>query len=401
MYEKVKNSSSERVNSLFNFARRLIDGENGNLLIEEYRQFIDTVNARETMQVLDNLLVYGYSVEKVKKNTGKIINVFHISLSSDNWEKPGEGHFLHYLMLENREAEKILKGIRNVTKALFRGKNQDETNLFRQLHQLIRNLKDYELHYIKKENILFPYIEKTFPQYRCLKLMWSFHDDFRTSLKKLDFLLNKNEPEKQLLNLELGKLFFVALPIIFREEHIVFPTAFRSIPEKHWAEMLEQSMETGWAYGVKPELTLKSNTIPETFSKMLDLDTGFLNQEQLTILLNSLPVDITFIDENDEVRYFSGAKHRIFPRTRSIIGRKVQNCHPPESVHIVNEIVDAFRNGKRDHADFWIQMNARFIYIRYFAMRNEKGEYRGTIEVSQDVSEIRSLKGEQRLLNWT
>ena len=117
-------------------------------------------------------------------------------------------------------------------------------------------------------------------------------------------------------------------------------------------------------------------------------------------MLNELPVDITFVDEHDEVRYFSGARHRIFPRSKAIIGRKVQNCHPPESVHIVNEIVEAFRNGTKSHADFWIKMKGRFIHIRYFALRDEQGCYKGTIEVSQDATEIRALEGEQRLLDW-
>jgi DUF438 domain-containing protein len=119
------------------------------------------------------------------------------------------------------------------------------------------------------------------------------------------------------------------------------------------------------------------------------------------MLLNSLPVDITFIDENDEVQYFSDGRTRIFPRSEAIIGRKVQNCHPPESVHIVNEILNTFRNGQKDHADFWIQMKDRFISIRYFALRNEQGEYKGTIEVSQDVTGLRSLHGERRLLEWS
>jgi uncharacterized protein len=148
-------------------------------------------------------------------------------------------------------------------------------------------------------------------------------------------------------------------------------------------------------------LSVKSHPVSNKHTGMINLSTGFLNQEQPITILNTLPVDITFIDENDEVCYFSEARQRIFPRSVSIIGRKVQNCHPPESVHIVNEIIDSFRNGSRDHADFWIQMNTRFIHIRYFALRNENREYRGTIEVSQDVTEIRSLEGEQRLLSWT
>jgi DUF438 domain-containing protein len=142
------------------------------------------------------------------------------------------------------------------------------------------------------------------------------------------------------------------------------------------------------------------NKTSYNFNGKINLGTGFLTPEQLIMLLNNLPVDITFIDENDEVQYFSGGKHRIFPRSNAIIGRKVQNCHPPESVHIVNEIINAFRNSLKDHADFWIQIRDRFIYIRYFALRNEQGEYKGTMEVSQDVTGIRSLKGECRLLNW-
>ncbi|HBL72177.1 MAG TPA: hypothetical protein DD409_04455 [Bacteroidales bacterium] len=113
-----------------------------------------------------------------------------------------------------------------------------------------------------------------------------------------------------------------------------------------------------------------------------------------------MPVDITFVDENDEVRYFSGAKHRIFARSKAIIGRTVQNCHPKESVHIVNAIVEAFKAGEKDHADFWIPIRDRFIHIRYFALRDANGTYKGTIEVSQDVTEIRHLQGQKRLLDW-
>ena len=272
--------------------------------------------------------------------------------------------------------------------------------LTKQLRALIVRLKEYELHYIKKENILFPYIEKAFPQYRCLKLMWSFHDDFRRSLKALEMLLQPDYPDKNLLNKELGKLFFVVLPLIFREEQIVFPVALRSIPEKEWHEMLLQSSETGWCFGVNPNIHDSPSVEGNALSDQIQLDTGLLKPEQISLMLNHLPVDITFVDENDEVSYFSGAKHRIFPRSKAIIGRKVQNCHPPESVHIVNEIIAAFRSGEKEHAEFWIRMKGRFIHICYFVLRNESGEYKGTIEVSQDVTEIRQLQGERRLLDW-
>jgi hypothetical protein len=118
------------------------------------------------------------------------------------------------------------------------------------------------------------------------------------------------------------------------------------------------------------------------------------------LLLTHLPVDISFVNENDELVYYSATKERIFPRSPGVIGRKVQKCHPPKSFHVVQKILDEFRAGKRDVAEFWIQMKGRFIHIRYFAVRDSGGKYRGTLEVSQDVTEIRKLEGEQRLLDW-
>jgi len=390
----------DRIEALADFSRRLIRGEDGRMLIEKHKQIINTVTPDETMQVLDKLLLEGLPIETVKPNVGKIINVFYKSLSAYQWEKPHKGHFLYYLMLENREVQKIMTQLKSVIKVYLKDDNQVFSALVLKLRLLVGHLKAYELHYIKKENILFPYIEKVFPQFRCLQLMWSFHDDFRRILKVLEIILQNERPDKKLLNKEIGKLFFVVLPIVFREEQIVFPVALRAIPEKIWIEMLEQSYEIGWCFIDQPDKAINLSKTSYNLNGKINLGTGFLTPEQLIMLLNNLPVDITFIDENDEVQYFSGAKDRIFPRSKAIIGRKVQNCHPPESVHIVNEIITAFRNGQKDHADFWIQIKERFIYIRYFALRNEQGEYKGTMEVSQDVTGIRSLKGECRLLKW-
>lgn len=390
----------DRIEALADFSRRLIRGEDGRMLIKKHKQIINTVTPAETMQVLDKLLLEGLPVETVKPNVGKIINVFYKSLGAYQWEKPNKGHFLYYLMLENREVQKIMTQLKAVIKVYFKGDNQVFSTLVLKLRLLIDQLKSYELHYIKKENILFPYIEKAFPQFRCLQLMWSFHDDFRRILKVLEIILLNEIPDKELLNKEIGKLFFVVLPIVFREEQIVFPVALKTIPEKAWNEMLEQSYEIGWCFIDQPDKIVNSSKTSYNLNTKINLGTGFLTPEQLIMLLNNLPVDITFLDENDEVVYFSDAKDRIFPRSNAIIGRKVQNCHPPESVHIVNEIITAFRNGQKDHADFWIQIKERLIYIRYFALRNEQGEYKGTMEVSQDVTDIRSLKGECRLLKW-
>jgi Uncharacterized conserved protein len=398
MSELIENRN-QRLEDLYQFSHRLIDGEQGKMLIETYREATEAVNATEAMQVFDRLLRSGYPVDKVKANVGKIINVFYKSLNAATWEKPGNGHFLHYLMQENREVEKLIAEVRPYIKALLKPERFTADASLQKLKDFVREVRHYELHYIKKENILFPFLERTFNQHRCLQLMWSFHDDYRKSLRALEDILQSENPDVNAINAELGKLFFVIMPIIFREEQIVYPVALRAIPHKAWHDMLVQSNEIGWCYGVSPEVDSLLGEMAGQEGKV-DLGTGFLKPEQIMLMLNHLPVDITYVDEHDEVCYFSGAKHRIFPRSKAIIGRKVQNCHPPESVHVVNEIVEAFKNGTKDHADFWIQMKYRFIHIRYFALRDELGQYKGTIEVSQDATEIRALEGQQRLLDW-
>lgn len=139
---------------------------------------------------------------------------------------------------------------------------------------------------------------------------------------------------------------------------------------------------------------------PVTKKDAIQFDTGSLSREELEALLNRLPVDVTFVGKDDAVKYFSKSEGRIFARTKAIIGRKVQMCHPQKSIHVVNKIIEAFKAGKKDVAEFWIQMQGRLVHIRYFAVRDKKGEYVGTLEVTQDVTDIKRLEGERRLLDW-
>lgn len=394
------NNSQQRINDLTDFASGLLQSGEGRRLYEKHKSAIETVTPVETMQVLDKMLSDGLPVEAVKPIVGKIINSFYKSLSSQQWEKPGENHFLTCLMHENREVEKIMAKMKVVVKLMFNQDDPASADHMATLRLLVGEVKLYELHYIKKENILFPYIEKVFPQYRCLQLMWSFHDDFRKSIKNLEQILLPDHPGKESLTKELGKLFFVVLPIIFREEQIVFPVAYRAIPAAEWDEMMQQSGEMGWCYIDPPSTTSQASVSGPDSGDRINLGSGSLTPEQLILLFSNLPVDITFVDENDEVSFFSEVKERIFPRSKAIIGRKVQNCHPPESVHIVNKILDAFRQGRKDYADFWIAFREHFVLIRYYALRDATGTYKGTIEVTQDVTGIRNLKGERRLPDW-
>jgi DUF438 domain-containing protein len=201
------------------------------------------------------------------------------------------------------------------------------------------------------------------------------------------------------------KLATTIQDMIYKEENILFPMALRTLDADEWTAAREGEGELGVApgshaagqYGGRRPA---DGQTPSGEPDAIALDAGALTPEQVNLLLTHLPVDVTFVDENDEVRYYSETRNRLFPRSPAIIGRKVQNCHPPASVGAVNRVVEAFRTGTRDVAEFWLTLGDRFIHIRYFAVRDGHGKYRGTIEVSQDVSGIRKLHGERRLLDW-
>ncbi len=176
-----------------------------------------------------------------------------------------------------------------------------------------------------------------------------------------------------------------------------------TLTPQQWKSIADESTDLGYCLieqpvEWKPE---EDAAAPPTTPQHNDISfpAGFLSPAELTHLFNTLPVDITFVGKDDTVRYFSQGAERVFPRTKAIIGRKVSNCHPPASVHIVEEIVADLRSGKKDHEDFWIRMKDKYIYIRYFAVRNEKGEYLGVLEVTQDIASIQRITGEKRLVS--
>ena len=196
--------------------------------------------------------------------------------------------------------------------------------------------------------------------------------------------------------------------MIYKEENILFPMALETLTDEEWGRVLYGSDELGYSLiipdtGWKPAEGPLSKAPPERKAggeAPLWLSTGGLTPKQLDLILTTLPVDITFVDAEDRVQYYSANKERIFPRSPGIIGRAVQNCHPPDSLHIVQNILDAFRSGEKDTSEFWIQLGEKFIHIRYYAIRDESGSYEGCLEVSQDVTGIRKLEGERRLLDW-
>ena len=160
--------------------------------------------------------------------------------------------------------------------------------------------------------------------------------------------------------------------MIYKEENILFLMSLDTLSESDWVKVRRGEEEIGYAW-IEPEVDWQPKAEADeeraVASEKIGLDTGYLSKELINLLLTHLPVDLTLVDENDRVAYYSSGKERIFPRSPGIIGRQVQRCHPPDSVHIVNKILDEFKAGEKDAADFWIQLGGKFILIRYFALR--------------------------------
>jgi hypothetical protein len=199
--------------------------------------------------------------------------------------------------------------------------------------------------------------------------------------------------------------------MVNKEEKVLHPMSIDTLSDEEWAAIRAGEGEIGYAFisGVPawPALDAAGTEAgaagapagPATPAGLLALTTGGLDLEQLNLMLTILPIDVQFVDEHDQVRFYSEGQ-RIFPRSPGVIGRKVQNCHPPASVHKVQQIIDAFRAGDKDTAEFWIELGGKFLHIRYFAVRDASGAYRGVVETAQDVTGIRALEGQRRLLDW-
>ncbi len=389
----------ERNEKILAFCMRILRAEKPAEAVEKYRDIMETITASEVIWLVDEMVKQNISMPELKTGINKILNLFYTALNNNPIDKLAENSFLGYLSQNNNELDIRLKALKPLLRQI--NKEPENIDLINTIKDKFSELKVFDYHYTIKENILFPVLEKKWEDYRCVQVMWSFHDDIRRNIKDIIELLDKNKFEISEFNSLIGDIFFDMYAIKFREEKILFPQILKTISSDDLDKMLHESLSFNWPF-IKPDkekITLTMNS-EKNETDEIDLHTGSLLPEQIRWMLNHLPVDITYVDENNKVKYFSSPKKRIFPRTNAIIGRDVKNCHPPESVHVVENIVEAFRQGKKDKAEFWIKMNNEFKLIQYFAIRNESGVYKGVIEVSQEVSGIRALEGEQILLDW-
>ena len=374
---------SVRRETLKSIVKELHEGKALEELKARFAQVLGDVSPGEIGRLEQELVREGLNPEEITKLCDLHVQLFQEGLEKQTQLDTGTQHPLTILRNENQQISRAAAEFRESISKLVAPEGAAqcvsiEDKISGQLEELAR----VETHYQRKENHLFPFLEKhgiTAPA----QVMWSVHDEIRALIKGTRTALESQDIEAVK---EKGERLTQKIDdMTYKEEKILFPMAMETLTKEEWIEMSRTSAEREESKAI---------------GGLLSLDTGGLTIEQLNLILTNLPIDVTFIDENDVVRYYSEGKERIFVRTPEIIGRKVQNCHPPKSVHIVNRILQEFKAGKRDVAEFWINLQGKLVYIRYFAVRDKQRRYVGTLEVTQDVTSIRELEGERRLLDW-
>jgi len=361
---------AKRKEALKELIRQLHEGRPVEEIRPRFAEIAGDISPAEIGAIEQELVREGLDPQEITKLCNLHVQLFQEAMEKRMEEQFPEGHPLRAFQEENR---RIAGAISDFRAAIA---ERDPERISRALDSL--SLLDQ--HYIRKENALFPLLERhgiTAPP----QVMWAVHDQIRAMLKQARELLDKNDMNSLVPVAE--RLASEAEGMINKEENILFPMLMETLSPEEWVEVASKPAEDAY--------------MPR--GNLLSLQTGQLSPEQVNLILRNLPVDITFVDENDEVRYYSEGE-RIFPRFPEVIGRKVQNCHPPKSLHVVQRILDEFRAGAKSVAEFWINKQGRLIHIRYFAVRDDAGRYRGTLEVSQDITDIKNLEGEKRLLDW-
>jgi uncharacterized protein len=383
----------EKFERIAEYIDQIARGKHTMELYREYEEDLLSIEADELFSLFFERLNQGETPDQILLYLDRLMHVFAQSLKAKEIVVPQDS-FIDHLIKENQMMSSRMDQIK-ILLALGKHENHRE-----QLIESFEKLIDFNVHYIKKENILFPYLEKSDDKYTGLSIMWTLHDQVRKTLKSILQGLKEVDFNQKAFIIDVGRYFFQVYGLIQKEELILFPVALKALNSLQHDQMRKQSFELGFALIDPPVDTMEKESGQEYATWIYRSETGELTYEQLTMFVNALPVDCTLIDEHNKVRYFTRPKDRVFPRSPAIIGRDVRNCHPADSVDVVNKIIEAFRNNQRDVATFWIDMRGKKLLIQYFALRNTQGEYKGTLEVSQDITEIQKLEGQRRLLQW-
>ncbi|MCX7973696.1 MAG: DUF438 domain-containing protein [Candidatus Aminicenantes bacterium] len=441
MSELLKNreTKKERLKELL---KQIHAGKKVDELKDQFKEVLSNLSPLEIPLIEQELVKEGISTKEIAKMCDLHVELFRSAISGGlDLNQIPPGHPLHTLYRENdliiRDTE-LLSFYAHSLASLEEDEKKQEMMI--SLRDLVDQLKEIgKTHYTREEMLIFPYLER-----RGLTavptVLWTKHDENRYAIKGLARLLTQEQEiswvefvdrlKKRVANVATG-----LIDMVFRENNIFYPTIYALLREGEWVAIKEQEEifgyykfkpENKWQPSVRPiqpyevEISLSAEQIlslPQEVQLVLrgqrlepdqqspkkegdwEVDIGFLSPREISEIFKTLPLEVSFIDQDDRVKFFS-KNHQIFARSKSVIGRPVQFCHPPKSVYLVERILKAFKEGKRDLAEFWLNFGGRIIYIRYFPVRDDQGNYLGTIEVVQDVTAIKKLEGEKRLLDW-
>ena len=409
MSELINNSES-RKKKLKELILKLHEGESEQKVKTELENTLKQIPYGEVVEVEQELINEGLPQEEVLRLCDAHSAVLEGNIDLSAAKEIPEGHPVDVFLHENKELRKVASEIESTLAEI---ENNPETKLdesILKLRGLFNSLYDVDKLYQRKEYLLFPFLENkdiTGPP----KVMWGKHDEIRELIKGGMELLQTEGITKEEL---LASAELILIPAVKgvvdmtqKEEEILLPMALDKLSDAEWHEINKQSLEIGFCL-YDPPVDWRPDGIEEDSlpglnksGENIQLPSGSFSVEELLAILNTLPVDMTFVDRDDKVKYFSQGKERVFQRNRAILNRDVRHCHPPASAHIVDKIIDDFKTGKETRAPFWINMGGKMIHIEYFALRSENGSYLGTLEVSQNVNVYRELEGEQRILSYT
>ena len=350
------------------------------------------------------------SDECIREDVHAVINMLGDQIDNTMPNLPADHPIMHYLK-ENEEMKRLLLAVEDLVQYPM---------IKNQWLELYDKISQYPIHYKRKQNQLYPMLErKGFT--RPTTTMWTFDDMVRDEIREAERLLREDQEDAFIKQQE--RVLLYARDLMEKEEFILYPTSMALISEEEFEDMKSGDQEIGFAFFEVEHKTTENkvetqpkeqnnfaNDLQALLTKYgysagggdkLDVTTGKLTLEQVNLIYKHLPIDISFVDENELVCFYSDTDHRIFPRSKNVIGREVMNCHPRKSAHIVREVIDKLRSGEQDKAEFWINKPGLFIYIIYVAVRDKDGKFRGVLEMMQDCTHIRALEGSQTLLTWS
>ncbi|MCC7318309.1 MAG: DUF438 domain-containing protein [Bacteroidales bacterium] len=404
------NNSINRKKKLKELILKLHEGHSQEEVRQELLESLSQIPYGEVVEVEQELISEGLPEEEVLKLCDAHSAVLQGNVDLSASKQIPDGHPIDVMLHENKALKQLEQDIHKVLATIAeQPQNLSKENVMK-LRGLFNQLFDVDKHYQRKEYLLFPFLENhgiTGPP----KVMWGKHDEIRELIKgSIEILKAEDVTSEELL----AAAEIVLLPAIkgvvemtIKEEEILFPMTLDMLTDAEWYEIEKQSLEIGYCLYDPPKAWKPAWAEQDTLTEMnktagnIQLPSGSFKVEELLAILNHLPLDMTFVDKDDKVKYFSQGSERIFQRNRAILNRDVRLCHPPSSAHIVDKIIDDFRTGKASRAPFWINMGGKMIHIEYFALRSESGEYLGTLEVSHNVQGYRELEGEQRILSYT